>query len=362
MAANAREAFLRILAESDVQVGGPRATDLQVHDDRFYARALAEGSIGVGESYMDGWWDAADLDGLITRVLASNSDKRLRGWSEVSGYLHAHLTNLQRRSRAFQVAERHYDIGNDLYTRMLDPRMMYSCGYWVNASNLEEAQVAKLNLTLDKLQLQPGQRVLDVGCGWGGALRHAAERYGVSGVGVTVSKEQAALARARVAGLPVEIRLTDYRDLHEQFDHAYSIGMFEHVGAKNYRTYLEVVHRCLKPGGRFLLHTIGGLRGTRNDIDPWIGRYIFPNAVIPRQAQITEALEGLFWIEGWQRIGPHYDPTLMAWRANFERAWPELSATRDERFYRMWRYYLSVCAAGFRAGVTDVWQVLLTRR
>jgi cyclopropane-fatty-acyl-phospholipid synthase len=362
MASNARDAVLRILADSGVQVDGPHPTDIQIHDQRFYARALAEGSIGIGESYMDGWWDAADLDGCVTKVLACNADKRLHSWSQLSGYLQAHLTNLQRRSRAFQVAERHYDIGNDLYSRMLDPRMMYSCAYWVNAATLEEAQVAKLNLTLDKLQLQAGQRVLDVGCGWGGALRHAAERYGVSGVGVTVSKEQAALARARVAGLPVEIRLTDYRDLDEKFDHAYSIGMFEHVGPKNYRTYLEVVRRCLKPGGRFLLHTIGGLRGTHNDIDLWIGKYIFPNAVIPRQEQITQALEGLFWIEGWQRIGRHYDPTLIAWRENFEKAWPELSKTRDERFYRMWRYYLSVCAAGFRVGVTDVWQVLLTAK
>ncbi|MET0280634.1 MAG: cyclopropane fatty acyl phospholipid synthase [Steroidobacteraceae bacterium] len=361
MSAKARETVIRLLGDCDVQVDGPRPTDIHVRDPRFYTRVLAEGSIGVGESYMDGWWDAEDLDGFITQVLRRDVDQRLRGWHEVMGFAHAKLTNLQSRARAFQVGERHYDIGNDLYSRMLDSRMIYSCAYWVDAATLEEAQVAKLNLTLDKLRLQPGQTVLDVGCGWGGALKHAVERYGVSGVGVTVSKEQAELARGRVAGLPVEIRLTDYRDLNQQFDHAYSIGMFEHVGPKNYRTYLEVVRRCLKPGGRFLLHTIGALRYSRNDIDPWIGRYIFPNAVIARQKDITDALDGLFWIEGWQRIGPHYDPTLIAWRRNFEAAWPELSQTRDERFYRMWRYYLSVCAAGFRAGVTDVWQVLLTR-
>jgi cyclopropane-fatty-acyl-phospholipid synthase len=361
MSARARDTVTRFLVDCDVQVDGPRPTDIQVRDPRFFGRALAQGSIGVGESYMDGWWEAEDLDGFVTKVLRNNVDKRLRGWSEVLGIALAKLTNLQSRARAFQVGERHYDIGNDLYSRMLDSRMMYSCAYWANASTLEEAQVAKLNLTLDKLALKPGQRVLDVGCGWGGALKHAVERYGVSGVGVTISREQAELARARVAGLPVEIRLMDYRDLDDRFDNAYSIGMFEHVGAKNYRTYLEVVRRCLKPGGRFLLHTIGGLRLSRNDIDPWIGKYIFPNAVIPRQEQITEALKGLFWIEGWQRIGPHYDTTLLAWRDNFDRAWAELSKTRDQRFYRMWRYYLSACAAGFRAGVTDVWQVLLTR-
>ena len=360
MSSQAREAVTRLFADSDVQVDGPRATDIQVHDPRFYQRVLAQGSLGMGESYMDGWWNAADLDGFITKLLASDVDKRVLGWNETLSFAIAHVANLQSRARAFQVGERHYDIGNDLYERMLDSRLVYSCAYWADAQTLEQAQVAKLNLTLDKLGLAGGQRVLDVGCGWGGALKHAVERYGVQGVGVTISKEQAELARRRVAGLPIEIRLTDYRELREQFDHAWSIGMFEHVGPKNYRAYMEVVHRNLKTGGHFLLHTIGALRRTHNGIDPWIGRYIFPNAVIPRQQQILDALNGLFWIQGWQRIGRHYDATLMAWRGNFEKAWPELSATRDERFYRMWRYYLSSSAAAFRAGITDVWQVLLT--
>lgn len=361
MTRKAFDTVSRLLADCGVRVNGSSPTDIQVHDPRFYSRVLAAGSLGVGESYVDGWWDADDLDGFVARVLAARGDKHLRGWNEVLGYAQAQLMNLQSRARAFQVGERHYDIGNDLYARMLDSRMMYSCAWWVNAGNLEEAQLAKLELTLGKLGLEPGQRVLDVGCGWGGALEYAARRHGVSGVGVTISREQAELARSRVAGLPVEIRLVDYRDLDERFDHAYSIGMFEHVGAKNHRTCLEVVHRCLEPGGRFLLHTIGGLRRSRNSIDPWIGKYIFPNAVIPTQHQVTQAIDGLFLLEGWQRIGRHYDPTLIAWRTNFEKAWPELSKTRDERFYRLWRYYLSACAAGFRAGVTDLWQVLLTR-
>ncbi|MGC4029810.1 MAG: cyclopropane fatty acyl phospholipid synthase [Steroidobacteraceae bacterium] len=357
--ASARQTIERFLADCDVRVGGGRPTDLQVHDDRLYARLLAQGSLGLGESYMDGWWDVADLDGFITRVLEAGVDQRVHGWSEVAAYAAAHLSNLQSRARAFQVGEHHYDIGNDLYERMLDRRMIYSCAYWVNASTLDAAQEAKLDLVFDKLQLQGGQQVLDIGCGWGGALRYAVERHGIRGVGVTVSREQAALAQAACAQLPVEIRLTDYRALEERFDHVYSIGMFEHVGSKNYRTYFETVRRCLVPEGRFLLHTIGSRRLTHNDIDPWIGRYIFPNAVVPQQRQITEAIDGLFFIEGWQCIGPHYDPTLMAWRRNFDGAWPELSATRDERFRRMWHYYLGACAAGFRAGITDVWQVLL---
>jgi cyclopropane-fatty-acyl-phospholipid synthase len=361
MSARSRETLTRLFAEGDVHFNGPRATDIQVNDPRFYDRVMADGSIGMGESYMDGWWDAADLDGMITMLLGPRMDQRVRSWRDVASHLLARLANLQRPGRAFQVGEQHYDIGNDLYERMLDRRMIYSCAYWPNAKTLDEAQEAKLDLVFGKLGLAPGQQVLDIGCGWGGSLKYAAEKYGVTGVGITVSKEQAELARANCAGLPIEIRLIDYRELDQQFDHVYSIGMFEHVGPKNYRAYLEVVRRCLKPGGRFLLHTIGSGRwSSKIDIDPWLDKYIFPNAVVPRQSHITAAIEGLFWIEGWQRIGPNYDTTLMAWRDNFQKAWPELSKTRDQRFYRMWNYYLSSVAAGFRSRNADVWQVLMS--
>jgi cyclopropane-fatty-acyl-phospholipid synthase len=361
MPERSRETLTRLFAEGDVHFNGARATDIQVNDPRFYDRVMAEGSIGMGESYMDGWWDAADLDGMITMLLRPQMDQRVRSWRDVASHLLARFANRQRPGRAFQVGEQHYDIGNDLYERMLDRRMIYSCAYWANAKTLDEAQEAKLDLVFGKLGLRPGQQVLDIGCGWGGSLKYAAEKYGVSGVGITVSKEQAELARVNCAGLPIEIQLLDYRDLRQQFDHIYSIGMFEHVGPKNYRGYLEVVRRCLKSGGRFLLHTIGSGRwSSKIDIDPWLEKYIFPNAVVPRQAHITEAMKGLFWIEGWQRIGPHYDTTLLAWRENFQKAWPELSKTRDQRFYRMWCYYLSSVAAGFRSRNADVWQVLMS--
>lgn len=361
MSARSRETLTRLFGEGDVHFNGSRPTDIQVNDPRFYDRVLAEGSIGMGESYMDGWWDAPDLDGMITMLLRPKMDQRVRSWRDVASHLLARVANRQRSGRAFQVGEQHYDIGNDLYERMLDRRMIYSCAYWATAKTLDEAQEAKLDLVFGKLGLAPGQQVLDIGCGWGGSLKYAAEKYGVSGVGITVSREQAELARANCAGLPIEIRLVDYRELDQRFDHIYSIGMFEHVGPKNYRTYLEVVRRCLKPGGRFLLHTIGSGRwASKIDIDPWLDKYIFPNAVVPRQAHITDALKGLFWIEGWQRIGPHYDTTLLAWRDNFQKAWPELSKTRDQRFYRMWCYYLSSVAAGFRSRNADVWQVLMS--
>jgi cyclopropane-fatty-acyl-phospholipid synthase len=355
----AQEVVARFLADCDVRINGGRPTDIEVRNPALYERVLAQGSLGLGEAYMDDWWEAGDLDGFLARLLGARLDERVRSWRDIAAYAKARLTNLQSRSRAFQVGKRHYDIGNDLYALMLDRHMIYSCAYWLNAATLEAAQLAKLDLVFGKLALQPGQHVLDIGCGWGGALRYASESRRVSGTGVTISREQAEFAREACSGLPIDIQLMDYRDLAGQFDHAYSIGMFEHVGPRNYRSYFETVRRCLKPDGRFLLHTIGSRRRTGNDIDPWIGKYIFPNAVIPEQRRIVAAVDGLFAIEGWQCIGAHYDPTLLAWRDNFDRHWAELAATRDERFRRMWRYYLSASAASFRAGITDVWQVLL---
>jgi cyclopropane-fatty-acyl-phospholipid synthase len=357
----ARRVITRYFAASGVDVDGPKPTDVRVHDPAFYTRVLAEGSVGFGESYMDGWWDADDLDGFITLLLARKLDEAVRSWGDIASFAWARLANLQRRGRAFQVGQRHYDLGDDLYERMLDRRMIYSCAYWDGVDTLDAAQENKLDLVFGKLGLKGGDSVLDIGCGWGGSLKYAVERHGVRGLGITVSKAQADAARAGTAGMPIEIRLADYRDLDARVDHVFSIGMFEHVGSKNYRTYLQVVRRCLEPGGRFLLHTVGsGRHRTRHHIDPWLEKHIFPNAVVPLQQQILDELHGLFWVEGWQRIGPHYVPTLLAWRDRFERAWPELSKTRDERFYRMWRYYLSSVAAAFRAGNADVWQVLLT--
>jgi cyclopropane-fatty-acyl-phospholipid synthase len=348
----------QLLAGCGIGIDGPNAWDIQIHDDDFYSRVLTQGSLGLGESYMDGWWDVRDLDGLIHRLLTARLDQKMKTWRDALAWLTAALFNLQRGARAFEVGERHYDLGNDFYEAMLDRRMMYSCAYWEHANTLDDAQEAKLALTLDKLGLEPADRVLDVGCGWGGALRYAVEHYGVTGVGITIAREQAEYAKRRCEGMPIAIRLRDYRELREKFDHAYSIGMFEHVGLRNYRHYMRVVRRCLHPGGRFLLHTIGGFEST-NHTDPWIHKYIFPNSMIPSRPQIERAAHGVFSIAHWQSIGAHYERTLLAWRGNFERSWSRMSARYDERFRRMWYYYLSCCAAAFRARKLDVWQVLL---
>ena len=355
-----RHRLERLLAHADVRIDGDREWDLQMHDPRLSMRLLAQGSLGLGESYMDGWWDARSLDGFIYHLLDARIDERVRGIAAYLDGLRAKLFNLQTRSRSFTVGERHYDLGNDLYAAMLGKRLVYSCGYWREATTLDDAQEAKLDLVCRKLGLQPGMRVLDIGCGWGEALKFAAERYGVSGVGVTVSREQADFARRLCAGLPIEIRVQDYRGLEEKFDRVLSIGMFEHVGVKNYRRYFQVARACLPEDGLFLLHSIGSNRSQRHT-DPWIARYIFPNSMLPSAAQIARAVEGLFVMEDWHGFGPDYDRTLQAWRANIEAAWPRLPSY-DERFRRMWRFYLAGSMASFRARRIQLWQVVLSPR
>ncbi|MCS6947204.1 MAG: cyclopropane fatty acyl phospholipid synthase [Steroidobacteraceae bacterium] len=354
-------ALQQLLDRADVRLDGTRPWDIQVHDARVPERVLAEGSLGAGESYMDGWWDCAALDELFARVLAADLDAALGNWRTMLAVLGARLRNAQSRRRAFIVGERHYDIGDDLYERMLDRRMIYSCAYWRRAATLDEAQEHKLDLVCRKLGLQPGMRVLDIGCGWGGAAQFAAERYGVEVTGITISKRQAEAARERCRGLPVTILLEDYRATTGRFDRIFSIGMFEHVGARNYRTYFRQVRRLLAPDGLFLLHTIGNNRSVLTT-DPWIDQYIFPNSMIPSVAQIGAASEGLWVIEDWHGFGPDYDRTLLQWRANIETRWQEIAARYNERFRRMWRYYLGSCAGAFRARRLQLWQILLSPR
>ncbi|MGA7965655.1 MAG: cyclopropane fatty acyl phospholipid synthase [Gammaproteobacteria bacterium] len=351
----------RLLTIADVRIDGDRPWDIRVHDPRLFARVFAHGSLGFGEAYMDGWWDADRLDELMARIIDANLDRSLAMPQKVLRWALGHLVNLQSGRRAFRIGEAHYDLGNDLFERMLDGRMIYSCGYWKDATTLDEAQEAKLDLACRKLGLQPGMKLLDIGCGWGGMAKFAAERYGVSVVGITVSNEQAEYARKLCEGLPVEIRVEDYRAHRGEYDRIVSIGMFEHVGHRNYRTYMRTARRLLKPDGLFLLHSIGGnVSLTRTD--PWIEKYIFPNGMIPSPRQISRAVERLFVIEDWHNFGTDYDRTLMAWYANFERAWPELKDKYGERFRRMWRFYLMCSAATFRTRDDQLFQILLSPR
>jgi len=362
---NSKEKLCEILSTADIVVNGPNACDPQVHDERFYARVLSGGTLALGEAYMDGWWDAPCLDQLMDHVLSIHLDRKLRTFGLLFHVLKAKLVNLQSISRAPHVGEAHYDIGNYLYKAMLDKRMVYTCGYWSGdppARSLNEAQEAKLDLVCRKINLQKGQRVLDIGGGWGSFGKYAAEHYGVEVVAITISKEQVALESELVIGLPVEIRLQDYRDVDDgPYDHVVSLGMFEHVGYKNYRTLMEAAHRCLSDDGLFLLHTIGSNRSVYTS-DPWIGKYIFPGGMIPSVAQVGKSIENLFVMEDWHNFGVDYDKTLMAWFSNFDGNWNKLKNRCTERFYRMWKYYLLISAGSFRARHNQLWQIVLSKR
>jgi cyclopropane-fatty-acyl-phospholipid synthase len=353
----------KLLARADVQINGGRPWDMRVNDARAYRRILARWSLGAGESYVDGDWDCERLDMMFERLLRADLDRTAPGSAKLQLQLESlrqRLFNLQTVARAHQVGERHYDAGNDVFEAMLDSRMIYSCAYWEHASDLESAQAHKLDMICRKLELKPGETLLDVGCGWGGLARHAAEHFGVRVTGATISREQLALAEARCAGLPITLLLQDYRSLQGRFDKIVSVGMFEHVGLKNYATYFDTMRHLLAPEGLFLLHTIGVDRRAPHT-DPWIERYIFPNGKLPSPQEMAGAIEGRFVVEDWHNFGPDYDRTLMCWAERVEAAWPVLVQRYDEAFRRMFRYYLLSCAGFFRSRQGQLWQLVLSR-
>ena len=364
MATAKYESLLKnLFALAGIEVNGSNPWDIQVHDQRFYKRVITEVELGLGESYMDGWWDVEKLDEMIFRVIRADLQNKLKHNLKVVMQLAGfYLINMQARRRAFLVAQKHYDLSNDLFKRMLDKRMNYSCGYWKDAHSLDQAQEHKLELICKKLRLEPGMTVLDIGCGWGAFSKYAAEKYNVKVVGITVSKEQVALGKELCQGLPVEFRLQDYGEVNEKFDRLVSIGMIEHVGYKNYRKYFETANRCLKDDGLFLLHTIGEVRSTHST-DAWTHKYIFPNGMLPSIAQLGKAMEGLMVMEDWHNIGADYDKTLMAWDDNFKNNWHDIKSSFDTRFYRMWEYFLLSSAGAFRArSKNQLWQLVLSSK
>lgn len=357
-----RRSLEKLLAAADIRLGGDRPFDVRIMNDAVLPGILAGGLTGIRDAYVEGWWDTERLDEVTYRLLSSGfelpyADRLSLLWAGVS----ARLRNRQSKSRSVAV-RRHYDLGDDLFRAMLDKRMVYSCGYWKDAADLDAAQEAKLDLACRKLQLRPGMRLLDIGCGWGSLVKFAAERYRVSAVGITLSLDQARLGAEMCRGLPVEIRVQDYRDLAGEagrYDAVASIGMFEHVGYKNYPAFMSIARSCLRGNGLVLLHTIGGNTSTVS-FDRWMGENIFPNAMLPSARQIAAAAEGKLVIEDWHNFGVDYDKTLMAWYENFNRLWPRLKDKYGERFYRVWKCYLLSCAGSFRARENQLWQIVLS--
>jgi len=358
--------FIRALVVAGVEANGPHPWDIQIYDADVFARVRLDGLTGLGDAYVDGLWDCESLDQFFARALGADLGRGLWLSRDVLlTYLIERVSNLQTMARSRRNVERHYNLGNDLFKAMLDPLMVYSCGYWRHADDLAVAQLAKLDLVCRKVGMRPGMRVLDIGCGWGGLAKFAAERYGVSVVGITLSQEQLAYGREACRGLPVDLRLCDYRAVSETFDRAVSIGMFEHVGPKNYGSYMRAVERCLTPDGLALLHFFASRESFPNTSSSevnWITKHIFPGMVVPSLKQVGAAIDGLFVLEDLHNFGADYDPTLMAWHENFDRAWPSLKGVYGDRFYRMWKYYLLMAAGAFRARKYQLWQLVLSRR
>jgi cyclopropane-fatty-acyl-phospholipid synthase len=352
----------KLLNMAGIKINGSHPWDIQIQNERFYKRVITEVELGMGESYMEGWWDAEKVDELICKIIRAELQNKIKHNFKIAVQLAGfNLINMQSKRRAFIIGKKHYDLGNDLFQYMLDSRMNYSCGYWKDAKSLDEAQENKLDLICKKIYLKPGMRILDIGCGWGAFGKYVAEKNDVEVTGITVSKEQAALGRKLCKGLPVEIKLQDYREVNEQFDRIVSVGMFEHVGYKNYPEFFRIAEKNLREDGLFLLHTIGEVRSVK-DSDAWTHKYIFPNAMLPSISQIGKAIEGLFVMEDWHNIGADYDKTLMAWYQNFKNNWDKLKKKYGEGFYRMWKYFLLSSAGAFRArNKNQLWQIVLSK-
>lgn len=356
-----KELIVKLAARAGVVIDGDEPWDIKVHNKDFYARVFRELYLGLGESYMDGWWDCERLDEFFAKTIRADLEDELKNWRLAVHFLKGQIFNYQKRSKAAEVAHKHYDVGNDLYEAMLGKSMAYTCGYWNDAKTLDEAQFAKYDLVCRKIGLKPGMKVLDLGCGFGGFLKYAAENYGVSGVGYNLSKEQVKFAKEACKDLPLEFKLADYRDARGTFDRIISIGLMEHVGYKNYQSLFKLAHERMADDGLFLLHTIGNNTSVTK-VDPWSDKYIFPNGNIPSIKQLGEGMENLFVMEDWHNFGADYDTTLMAWHENFVKNWPKIKKNYDERFYRMWVYYLLSCAGAFRARKIQLWQLVLSKK
>lgn len=360
---SSRRAVEELFALVDVRFDGVRPWDIEVHRDRLFQRVLAKGSLGFGEAYMDGDWDCAALDQLFDRIIAGRLGDLLGMTVPLAVMiLAAKFRNRQSVSRSGQVAKAHYDLPIDIHAATYDRRLTASCAYWKDAATLDEAQENKLDLICRKIGLTSGHTVFDIGCGWGSFIGFAAEKYGALCTGVTVSKEQVSYVKQRYIELPIEPLLMDYRSYQgPPVDRVVSVGMFEHVGAKNHCTYFECARRLVKEDGLFLLHTIW--ENERHPvIDAWQDKYIFPNGDLPSLGEITSAVEGLFVVEDVHNFGTDYDRTLMAWNANFQNRRADMERLHGVRFCRMWEYYLLQNAAAFRCRHINVGQLVLSPR
>jgi len=389
-----RQAVQKILSPLDIQINGNRPWDMIVYDQETYKRILSEGSLGLGESYINGGWDSLQLDEFFCKLTKDKPDIKTFNPRVIIPILASKLFNPQREGKSKRVIDQHYNLGNHFYTQMLDRNyMQYSCAYFKDTDNLDEAQKNKLELICGKLHLPKkgeGQtdRILEIGSGFGGFAKFATTNYNCEVTGYNISREQAAFSRELTKDLPVKIMELDYRDAivsrnKESFNKVVSIGFWEHAGPKNYRTGMEIVDFCLKPEGLFLLQTIGRHNNHGKRFDSWINYRIFPGGCLPFASEILESSEGLFRLEDVHNFGHYYADTLGAWFKNFDsnwkqfkeengeefykklkvsfKDWPDFEKDEGEKFYRMWKYYLLSCKGAFESGSIDLYQFVFSK-
>lgn len=356
-----------ILDKADIAINGNRPQDIKIINERAIQQIVRNGSLGLGETYMAGWWDCERIDELSYRLCKAAIDQDVK--FNLLHFLHDLSTkfiNYQTKRRSKQVAFKHYNIDNNLFEKMLGESMAYSCGYWKDVKDLTSAQMAKYDLICRKLQLSSQDTLLDVGCGWGGLAAFAAENYGCHVVGISIASKQIDYAKARYKHLPIDFYVADYRDIasynpkQKQFSKLASVGAFEHIGHKNHLDFMKIMNSQLGEEGIFLLHTIGA-NVSATTVDPWFNKYIFPNGCLPSMVQLSRAMETLFLVEDWHNFGQYYDQTLLAWDQNFQNNWHLISSQYDMQFYRMWRYYLLMCAGMFRSRTAQLWQIVLSK-
>ena len=352
------------------ELEGPTA-HVQFHDPRIERRILWNGSLALGEGYMDRSWSVVDgslYDCLevIGRNLQIVGKPRFQVFLQKLTFPARYLQQLNVAHRSKRNVAHHYDLSGKLYELFLDTDRQYSCAYFRSPDDsLEIAQENKKRLIATKLRLESGQRVLDIGCGWGGLALHLARNHDVEVTGLTLSEEQLGVARARAKeeGLEhkVQFHLRDYRDQAGTFDRVVSVGMFEHVGVAYYPVYFNTVRSLLSEDGVALLHTIGRMEGP-STTDPWIRRYIFPGGYLPAPSELAGAIErsGL-WLTDLEVLRIHYANTLRHWRHRFLANRDKVLELYDDRFCRMWEYYLAICEISFRYLRNTVFQAQLTR-
>jgi cyclopropane-fatty-acyl-phospholipid synthase len=364
-----KETVETFLNECEIQIDGANQGDIIVKDDRFYSMCINYGELGFGESYMYGYWDSKNLYETLYNGIKNCHKVSYMNLNSIAfnRYFNNMFYNNQTIDKASADVQAHYNKGNDLYERMLDKtNMQYTCGFFQDTNDLETAQIQKLNIIAQKLNLKPGEKLLDIGCGWGNLINFMTTNYGVKGIGITISSEQLKFCKEKYKdNKNAEFLLIDYRNIPDdmKFDKIVSVGMFEHVGKKNFEEYFDIVYKHLNDDGLALIHTMGQQSKMINATahSEWIDKYIFPGGEIPDWEDLSKIISKRFFIHDWHNFGKYYARTFEAWYNNINKRWNEIP-NYNEEFRRMWNFYLVSFIVNFDLCRLLLFQILISKK